>query len=152
MKCIEKPIKEKIERAIRTLLKNDLFLLINNLDEWTISHKLAEYLQQEFPDWHVDVEYNRNKEQLKRLEEELFRPDIIVHIRNTNNNLLAVEIKKSNNLETLRVDKDRLKKLTSPKGKYKYKYGLLVIFYVGDKYQKIPCLEYYQKGSRCKLS
>ena len=107
MKCIEKPIKEKIERAIRMLLKNDLFLLMNNLEELTISHKLAEYLQQEFPDWHVDVEYNRNKEQLKRLEEELFRPDIIVHIRNTNNNLLAVEIKKSNNLKTLHVDKDR---------------------------------------------
>lgn len=148
MKCVEIPIKEKIERAIRTLLKNDLFLLINDLDELTISHKLAEYLQQEFPDWHVDVEYNRDKEQLKRLEGELFRPDIIVHIRDTNNNLLAVEVKKSNNLETLHVDKDRLKKLTSSKGKYKYKYGLLVIFYVGDKYQKTPCLEYHQKGDQ----
>lgn len=148
MKCIEKPIKEKIERAIRALLKNDLFLLINDLDEWAISHKLAEYLQQEFPDWHVDVEYNRDKEQLKRLEGELFRPDIIVHIRDTNNNLLAVEVKKSNNLETLHVDKDRLKKLTSSKGKYEYKYGLLVIFYVGDNYQKTPCLEYYQKGDQ----
>jgi predicted PhzF superfamily epimerase YddE/YHI9 len=148
MKCVEIPIKEKIERAIRTLLKNDLFLLINDLDELTISHKLAEYLQQEFPDWHVDVEYNRDKEQLKRLEGELFRPDIIVHIRDTNNNLLAVEVKKSNNLETLHVDKDRLKKLTSSKGKYEYKYGLLVIFYVGDKYQKTPCLEYYQKGDQ----
>lgn len=141
-------VKEVIEKGVRFVLKNDLFLLSNDSDEWTISHKFAEYLQQGFPDWHVDVEYNRDKDQVKTLDEERVRPDIIVHIRNTDSNLLIIEVKKSNNLETVKSDRERLKKFTSPQRKYRYQFGLLVIFYVGDEYQKVPLFEYYQKGER----
>jgi len=138
----------KTEKAVRLLLKNDLFLLMNDSDEWAITHKFAEYLQQEFPDWHVDVEYNRDKDQVKTLDEKKVRPDIIVHIRNTDSNLLVIEVKKSNNLENVDLDRKRLEKFTSLQGKYRYQLGLFVMFYVGNEYQKAPVFEYYEKGER----
>ena len=137
-------IKEKIDTAIRTLLKNDLFLLRNNSDEWSISHKFAEYLQQRFSDWHVDVEYNRDKDRIKELNEKDVRPDIIVHIRDTDNNLLVIETKKSNNLKKINEDRKRLSKFTSLKGKYRYKLGALVIFYVAEDCRKLPSVELFQ--------
>jgi hypothetical protein len=143
-------IEEMLERAVRMVLRNDLFLLVNDSDEWAISHKLAEYLQKEFPDWHVDVEYNRDKDQVKMLDEERVRPDIVIHIRNTDNNLLVIEVKKSNNLEGVESDVKRLKRFTSPEGKYKYQFGLLAVFNVGNEYQKSPILEYYEKGEKKK--
>lgn len=148
MSLNEPLIKEKIDRAVNVLLKNDLFLLMNNSDEWSISHKLAEYLQQEFPQWHVDLEYNRDKDQAKEMEGKIVRPDIIVHLRNTDNNLLIVEIKKSNNLGDLEDDKERLEKFTSPEGRYRYKLGLLIVFYVGADFQKAPTIEFYKKGKQ----
>ena len=144
-------IRESIETATRTLLKNDLFLLANNSDEWSISHKFAEYLQHQFQDWHVDVEYNRDKDQVKELDEENVRPDIIVHIRDTSNNLLVVEIKKSNNLEWLDRDRRRLCKFTSLTGRYKYRFGALIVFHVAGEYQKLPVMELYQKGEQVPL-
>jgi len=150
MRTEKKPIKEKIEKAVRLLLRNDLFLLANDSDEWTISHKLAEYIQQGFPDWHVDVEYNRDKDQVKTLDEEKVRPDIIVHIRNTDSNLLVIEVKKFNNPENTNLDRKRLEKFTSLEGKYRYELGLLAIFYVGNDYQKVPIFEYYENGEQAE--
>jgi len=150
MRSKNKPIKEKIEKAVRLLLRNDLFLLANDSDEWTISHKLAEYIQQGFLDWHVDVEYNRDKDQVKTLDEENVRPDIIVHIRNTDSNLLVIEVKKSNNPENTNLDRKRLEKFTSLTGKYRYELGLLAIFYVGKDYQKAPIFEYYENGEQAE--
>ena len=143
-------IKERIYVAIRTLLKNDLFLLRNNSDEWSICHKFAEYLQHQFLDWHVDVEYNRDKDQVKKLDEETVRPDIIVHIRDTDNNLLVIENKKSNNLEWIDRDRERLSKFTSPNGKYRYKFGALVIFCVAEDHQKPPSVEWFQNGEQSR--
>ncbi len=138
-------IKEKTERAVRILLKNDLFLLQNNADEITISHKLAEYLQQEFLDWHVDCEYNRNRDEIKEIGDARVRPDIIVHIRNIKNNLLIVEIKKSNTTDDINSDKERLKNFTLS-GEYKYQFGLFILFYVGDEFEVAPDIEYYKDG------
>lgn len=53
-------VHKKVEKAINILSKNDAFLLEGNVNERSISHKLAEYLQQEFNDWNVDYEYNRD--------------------------------------------------------------------------------------------
>lgn len=150
MSINEPLIREKIDRAIQAVLKNDLFLLMNNSDEWSISHKLAEYLQQEFPEWHVDLEYNRDKDQVKEIKGKKIRPDIIVHLRNTGNNLLVVEIKKSSNLDNLEDDRDRLRKFTAPKGKFRYRLGLLVIFYVSEQYPNAPMFEFFRNGRRTR--
>jgi hypothetical protein len=54
-------VKAKLEAAIISLLEEDHYLIQNNVSERAITHKLAEYLQKEFPEYKVDCEYNRYK-------------------------------------------------------------------------------------------
>ena len=49
-----------IEKAITELIKSDEYLLKSNLNERTITHKLAEILQELLPEYNVDCEYNKN--------------------------------------------------------------------------------------------
>jgi hypothetical protein len=139
-------IKSKIESALRILLKNDLFLLEADVSEWAICHKFAEYLQNQFMGWHVDFDYNRDKYAIKEWREGMIRPDIIVHIRNTDNNLLIIQAKKSNNLKWIDENKKQLKWFTSQKKKYTYQFGALVVFFVEREFQKLPDVTYYQNG------
>ena len=103
-------IEKKVRRALALLLKHDRFLMETDANERSITHKFAEYLQVEFPKWHVDCEYNRRGNLPKRLQiaadtevraddtdARTVYPDIIVHRRNTDDNLLVIEVKKSSN-------------------------------------------------------
>jgi hypothetical protein len=117
-------IKKKVEFCIRQLLRNDYHLLEINAHERSIAHKLAEYLQQQFHDWHVDCEYNRHGIEIKKLDEARVYPDIIVHLRNTPFNLLVIELKCSN--ENYEGDIEKLKKFTDQNGEFKYKLGLFL--------------------------
>ncbi len=121
-----KEVEEKVQVALDKLSKNEQKIIANNISERAITHKLAEYLQQEFPDYDVDCEYNRNFEEgrdrpkfIEVIRRKVFEmiedgikhktleevkdqvstyPDIIVHERLANDrNLLVVEVKKSNN-------------------------------------------------------
>ena len=58
-------VKEKVFNSIRLLIKNDFYLLEIGANERSVAHKLAEYLQQEFPNWHFDCEYNMHGERIK---------------------------------------------------------------------------------------
>lgn len=100
-------IEHRIDNALSQLTSplNDKYLLEHNLGERCIAHRFAIHLAEQFPDWDIDCEYNRNGDQLKEmpLSEEcktLLRktgrvfPDIIVHKRGREGpNLLAVELK-----------------------------------------------------------
>lgn len=114
-------IEPRIQSAVRQLQKADAFLLRNEANERTISHRLAMYLDCEFPGWDVDVEYNRAgtegdskriadweqvdwkeiagdadpKQLVHDMEARTVYPDIIVHRRGTEANLLVIELKKS---------------------------------------------------------
>ncbi len=140
-------LRNKVEKSIKLLLKNDSFLLHSNAHERSITHKLAEYLQLEFPEWNVDCEYNRTGHQsVKTLtdwtikyEEELKNdndneknvfPDIIVHQRTKRNNLLVIEVKKSTNNDNGDSDKDKIKAFRS---ELKYRYGLFISFQTHKK-------------------
>ena len=122
-------IKDKITMVYKILLKNDHYLLEKNVNERAITHKLAEYLQMLFPEYNVDCEYNKNfkepntlqpwdsitdiivqKYQAKKLScQEICRklltdavsvcPDLIIHKRGTDNNLVVIEVKKKTNHE-----------------------------------------------------
>lgn len=137
-------IERKVATAIGVLFKNDAFLLENDVNERSISHKLAEYLQQQFPEYHVDCEYNRMKG--KSMDEQYTTktlhlpigdvrsddtkaktvyPDIIVHKRGTKNNLLAIETKKKTNNSSKNFD---YKKLRAFKAQLKYTFALFVEF------------------------
>jgi hypothetical protein len=86
-------------------------LLEKNLNERCIAGRLVMYLQELFPEQHVDVEYNRHGDTPKRLGlpeecanywnedgEALVVPDVIVHRRGeAGPNILIVELKKTTN-------------------------------------------------------
>lgn len=119
-------IKQILQVCINKLFEQDGDLLRFDVSERAITHKLAEYLQQEIPQLNVDCEYNRNrkageysaknvlflKDRVKALLERIGDeditdllttvstfPDIIVHRRGTNDeNLLVVEVKKRESL------------------------------------------------------
>jgi len=129
-------IQKKVAISIGVLLRNDYFLLQSGASERSVSHKLAEYLQIQFPDWNVDCEYNRKGPDPKRLDgikecseqkktDRIF-PDIIVHRRNTHDNLLVIEMKIGS--EDDPCDIKKLKLLTSRRGRYKYRIGLFAKF------------------------
>ena len=145
-------IEEKVGKALAKLLQKDSTLFKEGVNERSVTHKLAEYLQHEFADWNVDCEYNRNLGESKRvripetgvkwddLESRTVFPDIIVHKRGTKKNLLVIEAKKSNSTVSARFDKTKLRAfLQEP---FSYKFGLFIEFDVGPGRGK-PILEWF---------
>lgn len=153
--------KWKIEHSISKFMEYDSFLLKENANERSITHKLAEYLQQEFIDWNVDCEYNRmvngDSNDPKRIhlpvedvrsndtEAKTVFPDIIIHKRNKRKNLLVIEVKKKlNNRIDCKYDHLKLKTFTSPQ--FGYSFGLHIIFHVESNFKKSPVFHWYKKG------
>ena len=139
--------------SLTFLYKRDMILLVNNVNERSICHQLAQYIKGRLRNWDVDVEYNRienaskfiyvKKNEIKRaksfinkyfqnmydvnayfssksnieldeLDEKikvLVAPDIIIHKRFTQNNLLAIEVKKTKNKNIIEKEYDLLKLL-----------------------------------------
>jgi hypothetical protein len=136
------------------LLKEDRTLLDRDVNERSVSHKLAEYLQRSFRHWHVDCEYNRNHDMTKRLkwsrEEEPVNsrkastvyPDIIVHRRDTDDNLLVVEIKKVENSSPQSDERDRDKLRAFVGRPYDYQHGLFLKLSASEE----PRLEWFPHG------
>jgi type I restriction enzyme M protein len=133
-------IKNSVVRAIEKLKINDVGLLDVDANERSISHKLAEYLQLEFNGWNVDCEYNRKIKDRKTLnvsydkvtdcdiDAKTVFPDIIVHHRQIDDNLLVIEVKKSG-IDTNK-DEAKLKAFTSLE--YAYRFGLLLVLKDSD--------------------
>lgn len=137
-----------LDEAIEELWEMDRWILINELNERCIAHKLAIYLASRFPDYHVDCEYNGdienenhnkivgilrseileigkalNDNELDNDVEMLMRrvnPDIIIHSRKTNkNNLCVIELKTRYNPPVeVKFDDLKLKAYTRTKGNY----------------------------------
>ena len=148
-----KEIENRVAITLGVLLKNDSFLLQINASERSVSHKLGEYLQAQFPDWDVDCEYYRkglDPKILERISEcsdqrrtDRVLPDIIVHKRNTNDNLLVIEMKLENEDP---CDIEKLKKFTSSTGEFRYKLGLFIRF---DS-RGTPSLRWYKDGNEVR--
>jgi len=143
-------VKERVETAITEFINNDAYLLEVNANERSMTHRLAIYLQEQFQEWNVDCEYNRNLADAKRvhlLKEQLgieihqidtdddsgqtVYPDIIVHHRGKNeDNLLIIEAKKSTS--NIDEERDHLKLIAYREAPLNYKYGLFLKFIVGE--------------------
>ena len=97
-------IKKKVLDSINELYFKDYYIIDNDVNERSITHKLAIYLQNQFTDYDIDCEYNRNMKSPKEIvfietskKGKVF-PDIIVHKRGeASNNLIVFEIKKCKN-------------------------------------------------------
>ena len=143
-------IKKNVEISLGVLFINDSFLLQESVHERSVAHKLAEYLQTRFPDWNVDCEYDKKGLSLKTLEgihqcsdqrrTDRVLPDIIIHKRNTRQNLLVVEAKLGKD-DTCDVEK--LKKFTSVDGDFGYKLGVFIKFNSTEE----PSLRWFEKGN-----
>lgn len=126
-------IKSRVARCIERLKDHDACLLEHG-HEQSATHRLAMYMQDEFPGWHVDVEYNRDLGAPKRINyspdghtlpaEHKIRPDIIVHQRDTRRNLLIVEAKRQG--QPAAGDVQKLKRATEPDGELGYVYGAFI--------------------------
>jgi len=117
---------KKICIALHMLYSKDSYLLKNNINEISIAHKLASYLQLIFQNYNVDIEFNRNKNHAKRINNINRRPDIIIHKRGTKHNYIALEIKKNNNTN-INNDKEKIEKLLK---ELNYKFGIYIEFNV----------------------
>jgi hypothetical protein len=136
-------VTAKLHSAYRKLVRNDFHLLEADANERSLTHKLAEYLQDEFPEWHVDCEYNRNGDIPKRLIGNIRNvlsddtngssvfPDIIVHQRGTDNNLLVIEAKKSTTDNS--NDEEKLRAYMS---EIHYLFAFAIVFPVKGKAQE----------------
>ena len=146
--------KERVELAIQSaqerLWNEDRILLKLDAHERSICFRFAVYLAEQFPEFDVDCEYNRNHAEddyLKRLKDEnlfeivgresrfgdedglMIMPDIIVHIRGKPMNLFVIEVKKTSSLIPEYIDLFKLKALKEELG---YRFARFIKFEVGE--------------------
>jgi hypothetical protein len=124
-----------VHQALARLLQDDQYLFEIDVNERTLTHRLAMYLQPSFPEWHVDCEYNRDEHRPKELwlpggdpdafdtNAQTVYPDIIVHKRGTNENRLVIEVKKTSS--QVNAEKDFLK-LQEYRSQLEYEHALFV--------------------------
>ena len=122
-----------IEKLLNEFVIEERGLLEVDASEQAISNRLARKFEIVSHGWNVDCEYNRDQGAIKILKYALSEngdiedrnvvPDIIVHRRKTNDNLLAIEVKKVSNRENRFKDEAKLKAFREQLG---YKYTLFV--------------------------
>lgn len=131
-------VEKKIKRSLRKLYKGEkeIFMTKNGVNEVTVTHHLAKYLEKSFPKYKVDIEYNRQGVDIKTdIRNKKRFPDIVVHKRkilqnskkdyDPKSNYIIIEVKGWWNREVdgKNRDKEKIKKL---KEKFGYQYGYFV--------------------------
>ena len=109
---------------------NDKILLENNSHEISLVFRFAYYLANKIEndtDYKVDLEYNRNKNVVKQINGKNRRIDLIVHKRNKNDNLIAIEFKKNKDST---IDKKELEDIIK---EYNYKN----VYFINFKIKKV---------------
>lgn len=168
-------IKLKLESSIDIFLSKDKSLLQDNVNERSIAFRLSHFMIENFSEYDVDCEYNRNlghDKVIRELRRELQRinqlskretdmdleglttksvlPDIIVHKRNTANNLLIIEIKKSSNKNKLahHYDLKKLKLYTSNQhgNNLNYQIGVFIEFNTTNSNEPLYKICWFMNG------
>lgn len=144
--CVEK-LKDIFKQCVDKMLKDDCDLIENDSHEGSISFRIGYYLENElkkigdFDGFVVDLEYNRNLNNIKNFEGKRVRPDLIVHKRGGNgpsNNRMIIEIKKHTApYDEKDRDGDKLKKFTSKEYEFQYEIGGRLIINCAKKSKSI---------------
>ena len=128
-------VETRVKRAFDALSYADLKLLQYDANERAICAQLATHLQAVFPEYHVDVEYNRHGMDPKRIKIDperggkLVYPDVIVHRRGSDeSNLLVMEVKKSTNSQSRSRDRRKLRCCVED---FNYDFAVLVDIPIG---------------------
>ena len=163
------------EKAKEKFLKEEKEIIEINVNERTLSARLMFHLQtlllneiyqENYKEYSVDCEYNRINEieykilkvceyieKTKNFEEvdKKVYPDIIVHKRNENNNLIVIEMKKVNSyIKKKENDKNRLKAMTNPRKLNNFNYILGVYFEVDTIGNNNHIIEFFVNGKKYK--
>ena len=140
-------LKDIFKQCVDKMLKDDYYLIKNDSHEGSIFFRIGHYLENElkessdFNGFVVDLEYNRNLDNIKSFEGKKVRPDLIVHKRGENGpsyNLMVIEIKKHTApcYEKDR-DGDKLKEFTSKEYEFQYEIGGRLIINCAEKSRNI---------------
>jgi hypothetical protein len=127
----------KVVSAIGDFYGRESHLMEKDLGERTLTHRLAVYVEKQFPGWETDCDYSRLGERTLRLPKgsiastddhigKSVYPDIVVHQREIPNNLLALEVRKENNHQPPEHDQHKLRGLTDPHLWFAYRVGVLL--------------------------
>ena len=140
-------VKQKVLRAFRQFMSKEVYLLAVGANERSLTHRLAVYIEQEFPDYNVDCEFQKDRREPKILERfakseaansGLAYPDIIVHHRGTADNFIVIEAKTSGTHtgceESARCFCD-LCKLCAYRDELGYRHAFYVVFPVGREFK-----------------
>ena len=159
------------EKAKEKFLKEEKEIIEINVNERTLSARLMFHLQtlllneiyqENYKEYSVDCEYNRRKEIVKILPKEYrelekkdkqIYPDIIFHQRNSEKNLMIIEMKKTYSSDEggKNENRDRLKFLTSLRKENKYKY-LLGVYFEVNKFPDKCKIEFFVKEKKYDYS
>ena len=144
-------LRADILAALSRVYTEDAELLSDKIDvcERSLMHRFTHYFMEYaesgkdafYEGLHVDGEYNRQgRDGCPKLRcGKPIYPDVIVHTRGDNRrNLCVIEFKKANNTETLMAqgfknDVEKLEFLTGEECKFRYAWGVHIIFMVSSK-------------------
>ena len=142
-------MRKVVAGALSDFAKHDMELLHVGVQEETLSHRLAIYIEQRLTGWQVDCEYNRNLRVPKMNPEGSgrIRPDIVAHIRNSPRNLLVVEVKKtSHTKQKIGAARSRIREFTGQWTKHpRYCHGVVLIFPVNNNDPKEVTCEWFHR-------
>ena len=137
-------MKNKLENIIKEacekLYKEDKYLIKFHVCERAIVFRFGIYLEEimrrdeQLKKYNLDNEYNRNIKQPKLLPYHIrgVYPDLIIHKRGNNrNNLMIMECKTEWNND-IEDDLDKINYFVNSEGRYKYKYGISIIFNINE--------------------
>lgn len=136
--CSLEQVQERFHMALERFYEDHEQLIAIDANERSITHWLANAVQEQFEEWKVDCEYNRKGKLPKNLEYSDERvsvhdtdgrsvyPDIIVHVREQPENLLIAEIKKATSGEGPRKDLEKVVDF-GLESDYRYRFGVFVV-------------------------
>lgn len=120
-------IKQIVEQALNILYRTERELISDKLHEQTVAARLMHHLQHLLPEWHVDVEFNRQGEKRDPKTDAdgtRRRPDIVIHRRGLRGPNLAVILIKCEWNNASREKDARI--LQNLKRRYGYQFGFLL--------------------------
>lgn len=141
MDTIKNDLRSIVAKSIETFNSHEQYLIENNLSERCICscfmlHLINALKESEYNDYVIDVEYNRGangtERAIKRIDDSPITVDLIVHKRGYHcqygfDNLICIEMKKSNDRRGFDKDKERLRKMTGIEYGFCYKTGFLIV-------------------------
>lgn len=139
----ERSLCEILLLSLKELIKRDYSLIEKRIREESINHRLAVYLEgmlqtklKNGSDYNVDVEYDKHYSDSKAIfvdnKKKFIRPDVLIHQRDSDDNLLAIEAKKG---YPTSHDTNKLCRLLEPP--YNYHVTAFVSYLPNRKYIKV---------------